>query len=150
MPTLIFGIGPILDRLDRIVVLLTQIRDDAAIGILTANHQETRIMATLDDLTSAVTANGEIEASAVALIQGLADKLDNIDPGDPAAVAALATELRSQSDALAAAVAANTPADPGTGDGSGGNPPVDPGTGGNPVDPGTGAGEGGPVVQPSA
>lgn len=82
------------------------------------------VMAELDQITAAVEANGQVEASAIALIQGLADRLDNIDTTDPAAITALAEELRSQSDALAAAVVANTPADTGgdTGPGTEGEP----------------------------
>lgn len=79
------------------------------------------IMADLSELQSSVEANGEVTASAVALIEGLADRLDDIDTTDPAAVAALAAELRDQSSALAAAVAANTPAD------TGGAPTPEPG-----------------------
>lgn len=43
------------------------------------------------------------------LIQGLADQIANAT--DPAAIAALAAEINTSADALAAAVAANTPAE---------------------------------------
>ena len=66
-------------------------------------------MAHLDALTAQVTANTEVEASAVILINGLAAKLLEF-ANDPAAITALATQLQASADALAAAVAANTPA----------------------------------------
>jgi hypothetical protein len=66
----------------------------------------------LDDLKAAVAKNTEVEQSAVTLITGLKEKLDAaIASGDPAQLTALSTELGSSSDALAAAVTANTPAD---------------------------------------
>ena len=66
-------------------------------------------MAHLDALTAQVAANTEVEASAVILINGLAAKLFEF-ANDPAAITALATQLQASADALAAAVAANTPA----------------------------------------
>jgi hypothetical protein len=72
---------------------------------------EGAIMAQLDDLKAQVTKNTEIEASAVVLIQGIAQKLkDAIAAGDPAALAALATELNTSATSLADAITANTPA----------------------------------------
>ncbi len=61
----------------------------------------------LDALKAEVAKNTQVEAGAVALIQGLASKLDAAK-SDPAAIAALSAELRSSASALAAAVAANT------------------------------------------
>ena len=70
-------------------------------------------MATLADLQAQVTATVGVEASAVALIQGLADEIKAaLAANDPAALGALADELKTSADALAAAVAANTPAPP--------------------------------------
>lgn len=67
----------------------------------------------LDDLTAQVAENTNVEQSALILIQGLAQKLqDAINAGNPAALTALQTQLKTSSDALAAAVAANTPAAP--------------------------------------
>jgi hypothetical protein len=74
--------------------------------ILTEKGQ---VMSALSDLQAAVARNGDVEASAVALIQGIAQQLKDA-AGDPAALAALSASLTSQADALAAAVTANTPA----------------------------------------
>lgn len=74
---------------------------------------EAKIMSALTDLQAQVTANTTVEGSAVTLIQGIAKQLaDAIAAGDPAALAALSTNLKTSADALAAAVAANTQAPP--------------------------------------
>lgn len=66
----------------------------------------------LDALTAQVAANGDAEAAAATLLQGLFQKLqDAINSGDPAKIQALTTQLKAQTDALAAAVVANTPAE---------------------------------------
>jgi hypothetical protein len=65
--------------------------------------------ADLTALTAQVTANTQVEASAVLLIQGLAAQITALQ-NDPVALAALATQLNTSATALAAAVAANTPA----------------------------------------
>jgi hypothetical protein len=73
---------------------------------------EKRMSAELDALTAEVARNTSVEASAAALIQGIADQLAAaIAAGaDPAALTALTQQLSGSADALAAAVAANTPA----------------------------------------
>lgn len=81
-------------------------------------------MASLDEIQMAVQQNAEVTTSAVALIEGLADQLDDLDPTDPAAITALADQLRTQSQALADAVIANTP-EQGGGDAGGDTPPID-------------------------
>jgi hypothetical protein len=71
------------------------------------------IMAALDDLTAQVARNSDVEDSAIALLQGLKKALDAaIASGNPAALTALSTQLGAKTDALAAAVVANTPATP--------------------------------------
>ncbi len=69
--------------------------------------------ADLSQLKDAVAANSTVIGSAVTLIQGFGAKLQAaIDAGaDPADLQALADELKTQDEALAGAVAANTPAD---------------------------------------
>lgn len=63
----------------------------------------------LDNLTAQVKANNDILDSAVALINGIADRI--IAAGtDPKKLSDLAVELKNKDDVLAAAVAANTPA----------------------------------------
>lgn len=66
-------------------------------------------MAALDDLTTAVSRNTDVVASALVLINGFKAQLDAAGT-DPAKLAALSASLATSDDALAAAVAANTPA----------------------------------------
>lgn len=83
----------------------------------------------LSQLKAAVAANTSVIGSAVALIQGMAEKLQAaIDAGaDPAELQALADELKAQDAALAAAVSANTPSEP-AGDGASGGTTEEPTT----------------------
>jgi uncharacterized membrane protein affecting hemolysin expression len=71
---------------------------------------EAEIMATMAELEIQVKANTDAEDSAVLLINGIAKQLsDLIAAGaDPAKLQALVDQLKSHSDALAAAVVANT------------------------------------------
>jgi hypothetical protein len=72
-----------------------------------------RILSALDSLKTNVANNTTVIQSAIVLIQGLKQKLDDaIASGDPAQVQALSDELGAQDAALAQAVAANTPAAP--------------------------------------
>lgn len=101
------------------------------------SKQMETIMQELDNLTSEVARNTSVDQSAITLLEGLADKLEAMKT-DPAKIQALADEMRGSSDALAAAVAKNTPADTGTGTGGTGG---DTGSGG---DTGTGDGTANP------
>lgn len=84
-------------RLDNIVTLIKE--------------QGFKIMAELDTLTAQVKANTDAEGSAIVLINGFTARLDAaIAAGNPAALTQLSADLKSSSDALAAAVVANTPA----------------------------------------
>ena len=69
------------------------------------------IEAALAELQAEVDRNTTVDGSAVALISGLAAQIIAA-ANDPAAVRALGTALKNSTDALAAAVAANTPAEP--------------------------------------
>ena len=65
----------------------------------------------MDNLEAQVTANTSVENSALLLIQGIAAQL--VAAGtDQTKLDALAANLKASGDALAAAVAANTPAAP--------------------------------------
>lgn len=64
--------------------------------------------AEFDALVAQVTANTDVEASAVALIQGIAAQLAAAPTA--AQVSALSTQLKTSADSLAAAITANTPA----------------------------------------
>jgi Arc/MetJ-type ribon-helix-helix transcriptional regulator len=74
-------------------------------------QKENTMAGELAALQAQVAANTEVEASAITLIQGLADKLKAAGT-DPVALAALTTELETSKEALAAAIVANTPANP--------------------------------------
>lgn len=67
--------------------------------------------AEMDRLSAQVAVNTNVERSAIVLIEGIAQQLRDAG-GDPVALAALADSLQASSEALAAAVAANTPASP--------------------------------------
>jgi hypothetical protein len=84
----------VMHRLDEIAKLLTTIG--------------ARIMADLSALTAEVTRNTEVDQSAIVLLTGLAAQIEAMKT-DPAALQGLADSLRGSSDALAAAVVANTP-----------------------------------------
>lgn len=72
-----------------------------------------KTMAALDDLAREVAELTSTTDSAIALIEGLKAKLDDaIATGDMDEVQNLSDSLSAQTDRLAAAVAANTPAPP--------------------------------------
>ena len=70
-----------------------------------------KIMATVDDIQADVTAENTVIDSAVTLLKGLADALKAAGT-DPVKLAALHTDITTKTQALAEAVAANTPASP--------------------------------------
>lgn len=69
-------------------------------------------MSALDNLKAQVARNKEVSDSAVALLQGLKTKLDEaIASGDPAELQALSDSIGTESQELADAIVANTPAE---------------------------------------
>jgi hypothetical protein len=69
-----------------------------------------KIMSALSDLQDKVAALKTVGDSAIALLNGLKAALDAaIASNDPAALQALSDSIGSETDALAAAVSANTP-----------------------------------------
>ena len=66
-------------------------------------------MSALDDLTAQVQANKTVTDSAIALINGIADRIAAAGT-DQGKLADLTASLKSETDVLAAAVQANTPA----------------------------------------
>ncbi len=68
-------------------------------------------MATLADLQASVTAEDTVIDSAMTLLTGLSAQIAALTP-DQAAIDALAADVGAKTTALAAAVAANTPAAP--------------------------------------
>lgn len=86
----------------QVITLLTQILT----GV-------TKMSTELDTLTAAVQRNSDAEDSAITLLQGLKAALDAaIASGNPAALTALSAQIGAKTDALAAAIVANTPAAP--------------------------------------
>lgn len=74
-------------------------------------RMEAKEMAALDDLKREVAETKTVQESAITLLQGLKAALDEaIASGDPAALAALATDLDTMAAALSDAIVANTPA----------------------------------------
>lgn len=73
--------------------------------------------AVIEQLRAEVERNSSVDDSAIQLLVTLADKIEELK-NSPAELQTLVESLRAQSDALAAAVVANTPADEGE------NPPV--------------------------
>lgn len=72
-------------------------------------QEELNIMASLDDLAADVQAENTVIDSAVALINGFAAQLAAAGT-DPVKLDALRSDIQTRTQALAAAVAANTPA----------------------------------------
>lgn len=72
--------------------------------------QGEQILATIAELREQVNRNTAVTQSAITLIQGLAQKIEDLKD-DPAELQALADELRGSADSLANAVSANTPSD---------------------------------------
>lgn len=84
---------------------------DSILDLLSAiQRKEVQMSAALDALAVQVAENTAVEQAALVLIQGIAAQLLELKE-DPAAIAALAAQLDATSEALAAAVLANTPAE---------------------------------------
>lgn len=84
---------------------------DESLKILT--RMELMEMADLNTLKDDVANQSTVVDSAVTLLKGLKDALDAaIASGDPAAIQAVSDALHANTDSLAAAVEANTPAEP--------------------------------------
>jgi len=98
---------------ERITKRLERIEDklDALTSLL--NRAQEEVMADLTALKAEVERNTAVDQSAVTLLNGLAAQIESLKT-DPVALQALADQLKGSSDDLAAAVAANTPAQPPT------------------------------------
>lgn len=66
--------------------------------------------AVIEQLRTEVERNSTVDASAITLLQTLADKIEQLKQ-NPTELQALVDSLRAQSDALAAAVVTNTPSE---------------------------------------
>ena len=94
-------------KLDAILILLSGLGSKIEALITKQEH----VMTDLTALTAEVERNTAVDQSAIALLTGLAAQIEALKT-DPAALQALADTMRGSSDALAAAVLANTPAQP--------------------------------------
>jgi uncharacterized membrane protein len=93
-------------RLARIEGLLTALITQGANSMATMQEA-------MDALTAEVTRNTTVDESAIALINGLADQIAALaQEGNVQAILALTAKMKADSDGLAAAVTANTPATP--------------------------------------
>ncbi len=90
--------------------ILTQLGVDHRL-LQAVKTEEDQIMSTVDDIQADVTAEDTVIDGAMTLLKGLADALKAAGT-DPAKLAALHTDITTKTTALAAAVAANTPAAP--------------------------------------
>lgn len=80
-------------------------------ALATLKEGQAKMANELDTLKTAVQKNTDAEESAIVLLQGLKTALDAaIASGDPAALTALSASIGSETDKLASAVVANTPA----------------------------------------
>lgn len=90
----------IIERLKRIEALL-----------VASKEREIKTMADLDNITAEVNENTSVVQSAITLLGNLSALITSLK-NDPAALQALANQLDANSQQLAAAVVANTPAAP--------------------------------------
>ncbi len=101
---------------DRLAAAVKQSSSKGLAASTAPSDQGVDIMADttqLDNLKAAVARDVQVESSAVTLITGLKSALDSaIASGDPAQLQALSDSLGASTDALAAAITANTPAAP--------------------------------------
>lgn len=87
---------------------INQKLDDILLDLQDIKQKEIIMSVQMDTLTAAVTKNTGLDESIIALLQGLAAQITDA-AGDKAKALALADELNAKSDALAAAITANTP-----------------------------------------
>jgi predicted exporter len=80
--------------------------------------QNSKIMGDLSALLAKVQAEETVEASVITLLQNLSAQLKNLPANDQPAIDALAAQIDTDTQALAAAVTANTPAAPAPAPGS--------------------------------
>lgn len=97
-----------MDRHEALFILCFLSLAVSTITLVKLKSIETKIMAALDDLTNAVAAEDTVIDSAITLLKGLKDALDAAGT-DPVRLAALSADIAAKTQALADAVAANTP-----------------------------------------
>lgn len=83
--------------------------NDTLVKSINALHRKVdRVMAILDPLAAEVAETNTIIESAIVLIEGIAAQLEE-HKNEPVEISRLAAELNAKSEALAAAIQANTP-----------------------------------------
>ena len=101
------------DVITKIRESLTVIQTNSSSALALIQRNQEKLMATLADIQADVLSEGAVIASATALLDGLSQQLkDAVASNDPAAVQAIITGIDANKAALAASVAANTPAAP--------------------------------------
>lgn len=88
---------------------LAEMRQETRAAFRNLTQRMNTLMATMQDVQAAVTAEDTVVDSAIALLQGLAAAVAGLKP-DQAAIDALAADITSKTQMLADAVTANTPA----------------------------------------
>jgi ABC-type transporter Mla subunit MlaD len=89
----------LINRLDKIIRLL-----DKQI------HKENSLMATIQNVVDAVTAQSTVDDSIVVLLNGIVQQLKDAQAsGDPAALDAVVSSIQSNTKKISDAVTANTP-----------------------------------------
>jgi hypothetical protein len=87
-------------KLDSILLLLQE-----------SKRRDIAMSAQMDELVAAVNENTSLDDSIIVFLNGLADQIADA-AGDKERATALAAEVREKTAAVAAALAANTPAEP--------------------------------------
>lgn len=107
------GIDQVVRKLDQLIDEVRTLNRNIIKSQQQQQHNQEEAMATLEELQAEVSENTDVTGSAVSLINGLAQQLrDAIAANDPAALQALADQLDANSNALAAAIGANTQVNP--------------------------------------
>jgi hypothetical protein len=103
------AVDRILFKLDRVIGQLSDV-----LRRLGATQQEvSALMSAIDDLEAKVAAQETVEQSAIALLTGIGQELkDALANNDQARIEALSAKIDGDTQNLAAAVSANTPAAP--------------------------------------
>jgi ATP/maltotriose-dependent transcriptional regulator MalT len=100
-----------LEILESIPRLLSRFEQKLDAVAVTVSQTRSDIMANVADLRAQVAANTQVVQSALTLVQGLVAQLEAAKT-DPVALDQVIADLKASDTALAAAVAANTPAAP--------------------------------------
>ena len=96
---------------DRLMATLARILENQEQINKRLLKQEKNVMGALDDLRAQVQENADLEQSAIAVIQGIAEQLrEAVNNDDSDALQALSQQLDASAAGLAAAIAANTSA----------------------------------------